>query len=110
MFRFIVDAQLPPQFARALIEAGHQAEHVENLGLRDAKDSAIWEFAVRQQAIIVTKDEDFVERWRRQNRGPAIVWLRIGNAANAALLGWFMPILPAVIRRLQSGDRLIEVR
>lgn len=60
--------------------------------------------------MIITKDEDFVERWRRQLSVPPVVWLRIGNSANVALLGWFLPILPAVIVRLESGDRLIEVR
>jgi predicted nuclease of predicted toxin-antitoxin system len=60
--------------------------------------------------VIITKDEDFVERWRRQLSVPPVVWLRIGNSANVALLGWFLPILPAVIVRLESGDRLIEVR
>ncbi len=96
--------------ARVLAEAGHQAEHVEDVRMRHAKDPAIWEYALRQQAVIVTKDEDFVERFRRQASGPVIVWLRIGNAANAALLAWFIPILPAVLARIQSGDRLIEVR
>jgi predicted nuclease of predicted toxin-antitoxin system len=91
-------------------EAGYQAEHLEDVGLLSASDAAIWNYAERQQAVIVTKDEDFVERFRRQNRGPAIVWLRIGNAANAALLAWFLPILPAIVTRLQSSDRLIEVR
>lgn len=108
MIRFLVDAQLPLRLARALTEAGYQAEHVEDLGLRHAKDAAIWEYAMRQQAILVTKDEDFVSR--RQPDGPVIVWLRIGNAANAALLAWFLPLLPAIVARSRSGDRLIEVR
>jgi predicted nuclease of predicted toxin-antitoxin system len=110
LIRFLIDAQLPPRLARVLIEAGYQAEHVEDAGLRHAKDAAIWEYATRQQAVLVTKDEDFVERWRGQAEGPAIVWLRIGNAADAVLLTWLLPILPAVVVRLQSGDRIIEVR
>ena len=110
MIQFLIDAQLPPRLARVLIEAGHKAEHVEELGMRHAKDTAIWEYAVRQQAVIVSKDEDFVERFRRKSGGPVIVWLRIGNAANASLLAWFIPILPKVVTRIQSGDRLIEVR
>jgi len=108
--KFLIDAQLPPRLACALTEAGHQAEHVEDLGMRHAKDSVIWEYAMTQQAVIVSKDEDFVERVRRTPGGPVIVWLRIGNAANAALLSWFLPILPSVVARIRSGDRLIEVR
>ena len=110
MIRFLIDAQLPPRLARTLVEAGHEAEHVEDAGLRQASDSAIWDYAERHHAVIITKDEDFVEQFRRRQQGPVIVWLRIGNAANAALLGWFLSILPAVVARVQSGDQLIEVR
>ncbi|MEP6672546.1 MAG: DUF5615 family PIN-like protein [Chthoniobacter sp.] len=70
MLRFLVDAQLPPQSARALIQEGHQAEHVEDVGLRHGKDAAIWEYATRSPAVIITKDEDFVNRYRRQAVGP----------------------------------------
>ena len=33
--KFLVDAQLPPALARRLREAGHEAQHVEDIGLRD---------------------------------------------------------------------------
>jgi predicted nuclease of predicted toxin-antitoxin system len=82
----LVDAQLPPRLARPLAEAGYRAEHVKDLGLRDASNTAIW---LHEQAIIVTKDADFVEKFRRQPGGPLIVWLRIGNAANSVLPAWF---------------------
>ncbi len=39
-----------------------------------------------------------------------IVCLRIGNATNPQLLNWLMPLWPAVLKRLDAGDRLIEVR
>ena len=96
--------------ARAIVEAGYEAVHVEDVGLRHAKDPEIWDYAVREQRAVITKDDDFVDRWRRSTQGPAVVWLRIGNSANAVLLGSFMRVLPAVIIRLQNGDRLIEVR
>jgi hypothetical protein len=36
--------------------------------------------------------------------------LRIGNCANPALLAWLEPLLPAIIRQLENGERLIETR
>ena len=108
--RFLIDAQLPPALARALIEQGHEAEHLEDAGLRHAEDSAVWDYAVRNQAVLLTKDEDFVEHYRRRDGGPIIVWLRIGNASKKALLAWFMPLLPAILDRIHAGDRLIELR
>lgn len=108
--RFLVDAQLPPRLARVLSEMGHPSEHLEDVDLRHAPDRAVWAFAIKRGATIVTKDEDFVERFRRQGEGPPIVWLRIGNASSQALLIWFRSNSPAVLKRIQAGDRLIEVR
>ncbi|MDD5201254.1 MAG: DUF5615 family PIN-like protein [Terrimicrobiaceae bacterium] len=108
--RFRIDAQLPPVLARALTERGYQAEHVEDVGLRRAPDSLIWNYAVQNQTAIITKDEDFVDRFRRRPGAPIIVWLRIGNAVNRVLLAGFLPLFPVIVQRIESGDRLIEVR
>lgn len=108
--RFLIDAQLPPALARALTAQGYEAAHVEDIGLRHAPDSLIWNYAVQNQAAVITKDEDFVDRFRRRSGAPIIVWLRIGNAVNRVLLAWFLPLFPVVVQRIESGDRLIEVR
>lgn len=108
--KFIVDAQLSPSLAAALQQAGCNAVAVREIGLRDAGDAAIWEYALQNDATILTKDEDFAERCLRSQNPPIVIWLRIGNATNPVLLGWLMPILPTVLARIASGDRLIEVR
>lgn len=68
--RFLVDAQLPPALARWLIEKGHEAQHVGDTGLQAASDGAIWDYAAREGAVIVTKDEDLLSgrHWRRKDR------------------------------------------
>lgn len=107
--KFLVDAQLPPALARWLRDAGHEAEHVEDVGLREGSDAAIWTFALQNDAIIVTKDEDFVARAVRSATAPVIVWLRIGNTTNRALLDWIEPRLPGIAHLLMQGGRLVEV-
>ena len=108
--KFIVDAQLPPALAGWLREQGHQAEHVAEVGLRDAEDSPIWRYAVEHNAVVLTKDEDFASRVRQSRESPVIVWLRIGNCSNRAFREWFAPLLPEIIREIEQGQRLIEVR
>jgi predicted nuclease of predicted toxin-antitoxin system len=107
---FLVDAQLPPGLARWLADQGHSAQHVDDVGLASAEDFVIWNHALGVDAIIVTKDEDFAERTARTAVGPLIVWLRIGNATNRALLGWLEPRWSSVVQLLIDGNRLIEVR
>jgi predicted nuclease of predicted toxin-antitoxin system len=107
---FVVDAQLPPALARLLSGLGHTAEHVADIGLRDADDSPIWDYAVRSQAVIVTKDEDFVQRHQQSRMAPVVVWLRIGNTSRRALLQWFEPLVPQIVALIENGDRIVEVR
>ena len=45
--RFVIDAQLPPALARLLTCHGHLAEHIHDIGLRNADDSSIWNCAVK---------------------------------------------------------------
>ncbi|MFN0315766.1 MAG: DUF5615 family PIN-like protein [Burkholderiales bacterium] len=107
--RFLVDAQLPPVLARVLASHGHRAEHVFDIGMADAEDSAIWDHALRVSAVVVTKDEDFAIRIAIEPSGPAIVWIRVGNTTRQALLRWFEPLLPSVEKALMAGEKLIEV-
>jgi predicted nuclease of predicted toxin-antitoxin system len=107
--KFLVDAQLPPALAHWLREAGHDADHVQDVGLREGGDCAIWAYAMERETIIVTKDEDFAARSAQVASAPAIVWLRIGNTTNRVLRAWFEPRLPGITALLAQGSRLIEV-
>ena len=107
--RFLVDAQLPPALARWLEQQGHEAEHVYDIGLASAPDRDIWNHAARHDAAIVTKDEDFVAFRTIADDGPAVVWIRIGNATSRALIERLSSQLPAVEQGLTAGERLIEI-
>jgi predicted nuclease of predicted toxin-antitoxin system len=107
---FIIDAQLPPSLASALREKGWDTIAVRDIGLRDATDAAIWDYALANGCGIITKDEDFMERFLRSKQQPTIIWLRIGNSTNAALVAWLTPLLSGILARIGAGDILIEVR
>ena len=51
---FLVDAQLPLALARWLSQQGHTAQHVDDIGLREADDQEIWNQALSTGAIVVT--------------------------------------------------------
>lgn len=108
--KFLVDAQLPPALAHWLREAGHEAQAVRDIGLRDASDTIIWQHARATRAIIVTKDEDFARRVQQTSSDPVILWLRIGNTTNRALRSWLLPQLPQITALIQQGVRVVEVR
>lgn len=109
MIRFLVDAQLPPGLARHLAACGHTAEHVNRIGLGNTTDIAIWRYATRAGATLITKDEDFVALARQQPKGPQVVWIRIGNISNDALWRALEPQLTDIVQSLDAGERIIEV-
>ena len=108
--RFLVDNQLPRTLAAWLRERGEEAEHVLDVGLAQSKDNPVWHRAIERGAVIISKDEDFAEWVRRGRPGPAVVWLRVGNCSTRALQVWIEPLWPKVVRELERGSRLVEVR
>lgn len=108
--RFLIDAQLPPGLARHLNALGHEAVHVAHIALATASDSKIWEQAIASDAVLITKDEDFVTMRALSRRGgPAIVWLRVGNTTTGALIALLNSVLPDIVRAVERGETVIQI-
>jgi predicted nuclease of predicted toxin-antitoxin system len=108
---FIVDAQLPPALARWIeSDERHHAQHVFDIGLNSVADLVIWDRALTNRLVIVSKDEDFVDQFLLSANPPQLVWIRKGNCSNQSLLEWLDPLWPETLRRLDAGEKLIELR
>jgi len=83
---------------------------VFEIGLLAAGDPVIWEHARKKNAVIISKDEDFVDRWLLSEAPVALIWIRRGNCSNEALLRWFEPLWPEMLKRLEQGEAFIELR
>lgn len=105
-----LDAQLPPPVA-AWVKAtfGIEACAVRDLGLRDAKDSEIFQAARVAEVVVMTKDSDFVEMLQRLGPPPKVLWLTCGNTSNARLREILSRRLPTAVVRLDSEENSIEV-
>jgi len=57
--RFLIDNALSPVVAEGLCQSGHDAVHVRTVGLAAAADATIFEYAAREQRVIVSADTDF---------------------------------------------------
>lgn len=107
--RFLIDAQLPPGFAVHLTRRGFYAEHVNRIGLGAASDRAIWEYAVHNRSILVTKDEDFVALARRTASGAQVIWIRVGNITNDALWRMLDPLWEEIVGAIRDGEEIVEI-
>ena len=105
-----IDAQLSPSLAQWITERfGIEAVAVQQLGLRDAKDRAIFEAARVADATVITKDNDFVLLQDRFGAPPKIVWVRCGNTSNVRLRSVLESVLRDAFELLAAGERLVEI-
>lgn len=107
--KFLVDAQLPPALASWLRGKGHDAVHVDDVGLRDVDDADVSKFAEAEEAIVVTKDRDFIAPLLIGS-SPPIVWVRTGNAPTREILKTFDANWDEVEAYLAQGFAIVEIR
>jgi predicted nuclease of predicted toxin-antitoxin system len=108
--KFLVDNQLPPALARFIrFDLGVNANHVADIGLRDATDSELWRFASENDLILISKDDDFV-RLVLIEPTARLIWVRIGNCRRQYLLDVFRRVWPGIVQRLEKQDKFIEIR
>ena len=86
-----------------------KASHVTEIGLAAAPDSVIWSHAAATDAVLVTKDEDFVLLRALDNRGPAVIWVPLGNTTNRVLSERFAEKFPEIVAALARGNTIIEI-
>ncbi len=78
--RLLVDANLSPRLAERLTAAGHDAQHVFEIGLSSASDEAILAAADADSRVIVSSDTDFGALVARHDRAsPSFVLIRHMN-------------------------------
>lgn len=79
--KLLFDQNLAPRLPRLLADLYAKNVHVRNIGLRDASDEDIWEYAKQRGYVIVSKNSDFQQRSLLRGYPPKFVWLRVGNCS-----------------------------
>jgi predicted nuclease of predicted toxin-antitoxin system len=105
-----IDAQLPPAIA-AWIKSNFKIDAVaiRDLGLRDAEDEEIFRLARDANAVVLTKDKDFVLLANRFGSPPQIIWLTCGNTSNEVLKQILSATLNDTITLLAEGEELVQI-
>ena len=105
-----IDAQLSPAIA-GWIESNFnvRAFALRDLGLRDAEDEEIFLEAQKADAIVMTKDSDFVSLLDRFGSPPKIIWLTCGNTSNSNLKIILSKTIQDAIDLLDNGEEIVEI-
>lgn len=83
--RLLLDQNLSPRLPARLEAIYPDILHVADLGLSSASDETVWEAALREGCMIVTKDSDFVDLQVLRGFPPKVLWLRLGNCTTARI-------------------------
>lgn len=106
-----IDAQLSPAIALWMKEQFNiDAVPLRDIGLRDAEDEEIFQKARTANAVVLTKDSDFLFLLDRFGPPPKIIWITCGNTSNLKLKSILSETLQAAIDLLNNGEELIEIR
>ena len=79
--KLLLDQNISRKLVKALGRSFPGTSHVYLLGLQNASDAEIWEYARAKDFAIVTQDSDFSERVAIHSHPPKVVWLRVGNTS-----------------------------
>lgn len=105
-----IDAQLPPSLAEWITNNFDvTALSLKKLSLRDAKDIEIFEAAKFADAIIMTKDSDFIDLVCRLGTPPKIIWITCGNVTNRNLRQLLTATLSEALLKLEQGESMVEI-
>ena len=105
-----LDAHISPRLVPWIRESsGMDVIHVRDLGLREAEDLVVFHSAREADAIVITKDRDFVELLGRLGSPPKVIWITCGNTSNARLTTILSKTLPDALELVTKGEILVEI-
>jgi predicted nuclease of predicted toxin-antitoxin system len=79
--KLLFDQNLSPRLPSLLADLYPDSAHIRELGMRDATDTEIWDYAKANGFAIVSKDSDFQARSLLYGHPPKFIWLRVGNCS-----------------------------
>jgi predicted nuclease of predicted toxin-antitoxin system len=83
--KLLFDQNLSPKLLNDLPEEFAGSQHVRNIGLRDASDTEIWNYARAKDYVIVSKDADFHQRSFVSSHPPKVIGILGGNCPTGAI-------------------------
>lgn len=100
--KLLLDENLSRRAVPFLQDTFPGSTQVVLLGMENADDRTIWNYAKANDFMIVTKDSDFFEMASVYGQPPQIIWLKIGNQSKAATIN-------ALIANQQNIEQVLVV-
>jgi len=108
--KLLFDENISYKICQRVSDIFPNSQHVNALALEQTQDIQIWEFAKRENFIIVTQDSDFNDIAMLKNFPPYIIWLRTGNTRLAEIEKILRQNYSRIVEIIEAGTQgVIEI-
>lgn len=83
--KLLLDENISLKLVKFLLDDFPESSHIDYLQMQGATDTDIWEYAKKEEYIIVSKDNDFRQRIFLFGSPPKVIWLSVGNGGTKTL-------------------------
>lgn len=77
--KLLFDQNISYRIIKKLNDKFPESKHVSQVGLNDSEDIDIWQYAKREDYVIITFDSDYYDISLINGCPPKLIWLRTGN-------------------------------
>jgi predicted nuclease of predicted toxin-antitoxin system len=102
--KLLLDENLSRFLVRRLEDLFPSSTHVANAGLESSSDQVIWDYAVNNGFVIVSKDSDFHQRSFLFGAPPKVIWINAGNLSTSAIENLIRSHADAVVSFIEDND------
>ena len=107
--KFIVDAQLPKSLSELISSKGYDSIHTLDFPKANAtQDYEILEVSQKEDRIVITKDNDFLDSYLLIGKPKKLIFVRTGNIKNHILLNLFDFHFESILKLIEKYS-LIEI-
>jgi predicted nuclease of predicted toxin-antitoxin system len=83
--KLLFDQNLSFKLCQQLVDLFPDTEQIRRLGLAEADDHAVWQYARTNGFVLVSLDADFAEMSAMLGPPRKLIWLRYGNQPTSAI-------------------------
>lgn len=100
---YLLDENLP-----STVPLWNDVKFIHVLEISDNfSDGDIWDYAITNSLVVITKDVDFYNRYMSSLNAPKIIWFRTGNIKKKEFYKFIDEIWPGIEKMLLSCSFII---
>ncbi len=108
--KLLFDQNISPRIVRRIESDFPSSKQVRHVGLEDASDEEIFNYAKRNNFSVVTFDSDFVDLNVIRGIPPKIIWLKTGNLTTKSISELLRKNILSIHKFLESdGEEILEI-